>query len=284
MSRNIAVPWPALSFDLLQSNVEDGCLYIVAGTQASGENLDEFFVLRVSNWSPEEGNNEPRINYNTVHHTNCVNRVKAQRAEDVGKSSQPYYVASWSAQGSVVLWDVRRAITVPEDGEALSSPPQPVHRVSAHGNVSGFALDWSHSLGQSSSPWLLSGDVRANIFSTIATPADFRTTRVSSDSHAKSIEDLQWSPVESTIFASCSADASIRIWDMRVAVKKDILVIDNAHSDDVNVLSWNRISAQYLVSGGDDCKVLIWDMRSIKSWVTYSVTARIFNLAMHLTT
>jgi WD40 repeat protein len=49
---------------------------------------------------------------------------------------------------------------------------------------------------------------------------------------------LQWSPTEADIFASCSVDGTISIWDIRTGKKPCISV--KAHEADVNVISWNK--------------------------------------------
>lgn len=49
---------------------------------------------------------------------------------------------------------------------------------------------------------------------------------------------LQWSPTESDVFASCSVDGNIAIWDIRLG--KSPATSFKAHDADVNVISWNR--------------------------------------------
>jgi WD40 repeat protein len=49
---------------------------------------------------------------------------------------------------------------------------------------------------------------------------------------------LQWSPTEPDVFASCSVDKTIAIWDIRKGKKPCIQI--QAHNSDVNVVSWNQ--------------------------------------------
>ena len=65
-----------------------------------------------------------------------------------------------------------------------------------------------------------------------------------------SVEDIQWSSVDPSVFATCSADRSIRLWDSRSRVPNDVLRIEGAHDSDVNVITWNRKKEFLLASGG----------------------------------
>jgi len=49
---------------------------------------------------------------------------------------------------------------------------------------------------------------------------------------------LQWSPTEADVFASCSVDGTLRIWDTRSRQGSAISI--KAHDADINVISWNR--------------------------------------------
>jgi ribosome assembly protein RRB1 len=80
--------------------------------------------------------------------------------------------------------------------------------------------------------------------------------------HSASVEDLQWSPTEADVFASCSVDGTLRIWDTRH--RKQSAISIKAHDADINVISWNRLASCMIASGCDDGTFRIWDLRSLK--------------------
>ena len=75
------------------------------------------------------------------------------------------------------------------------------------------------------------------------------------------MEDIQWSPSEKTVFASCSVDRTIRIWDTRSHEHRSMMSV-TAHASDVNVISWNREVGYLMVSGSDDGTFRVWDFRN----------------------
>jgi len=81
--------------------------------------------------------------------------------------------------------------------------------------------------------------------------------------HTGAVEDIQFSPKEKTVFASCSCDGTVRIWDTR---SRGPMITATAHPDtDVNVISWNTNMSFLLASGADDGGMKIWDLRHIQN-------------------
>lgn len=213
------------------------------------------------------------LEYKSVPHLGGINRVRAApigAPSSMEPSLDPYPVATWSELGKVDIWDVRpmfNALERPQSHSFDRKSFKPMHTVSTHGSE-GYALDWAggsgSTPGRASSLRLLSGDCDGKIFLTTSSQAGFTTHGAPFTSHTSSVEDLQWSPKEPTVFASCSADRSIRIWDVRVKSKKSVISVGDAHDEDVNVISWNKNTDYLLLSGGDEGSLKVWDLRNFK--------------------
>jgi ribosome assembly protein RRB1 len=216
------------------------------------------------------------LEYRTIPHLGGVNRVRAAPTttptSDLELCLDPYPVATWAETGKVHIWDVRPFFNIlSQPGTTLDRKraTTPLHTIDNH-RVEGFAMDWGGVLGggaggKAGHLRLVTGDIYSRIFLTTSSNTGFTTHTQPFESHTSSVEDLQWSPSEPTVFASCSADHSIRIWDVRVKSRRSAVAIDEAHSQDVNVISWNRGTQYLLLSGGDDGALKVWDMRSFKS-------------------
>lgn len=166
------------------------------------------------------------------------------------------------------LWDIRpliESLDVPGYAYDKSRVQTPVFTINSHGRAEGFAMDWASSgAANPSSLRILTGDVHSKIYLTTSTPSGFNALSQPFLSHTSSVEDLQWSPSEATVFASCSADQSVQIWDVRSKGRKSVAGIDAAHESDVNVISWNKLSSYLLLSGGDEGAIKTWDLRNVK--------------------
>lgn len=81
--------------------------------------------------------------------------------------------------------------------------------------------------------------------------------------HEGAVEDIQWSDTEEPLFASCSTDGSICLWDIRTPQKSCVHKVPNAHDSDVNVISWCRHES-LIVSGGDDSILKVWSLKTIQ--------------------
>lgn len=82
--------------------------------------------------------------------------------------------------------------------------------------------------------------------------------------HKGSIEDLQWSPSQDHVLASCSSDTTIKLWDVRATQLKPAMSWV-ASDCDINVISWNSSEqTRFLLASGDDKgEIRIWDLRML---------------------
>ncbi|KAG5720994.1 Ribosome assembly protein rrb1 [Termitomyces sp. T112] len=290
MRHSTNVPWPCLSFDILRDNLGDerqrypATAYIVTGTQADLANSNEVVVYKMSSLhktqkdddSDSDGDDDdddhldedPILEYRSIPHLGGINRIRAQPlppSTPLPPVSHPYYVSSWADTGKVHIFDVRplvESLDVPGYTYDKARYKKPIFTIESHGCAEGFAMDWASS--GTSSLRLLTGDIHSKIYLTTSTPTGFNALSQPFLSHTSSVEDLQWSPSEPTVFGSCSADCSIQIWDVRSKGRKSVASIDSAHESDVNVISWNRLTSYLLLSGGDEGGVKAWDLRHVK--------------------
>ncbi|XP_061413021.1 glutamate-rich WD repeat-containing protein 1-like [Lethenteron reissneri] len=276
---------PCLSFAFIPDELGEQrtdfplTMYLVAGTQADTAQANRLLVMKMSNLlgtgrgreeetaaedeSSDDSDDEdakPQMDTALVPHYGAINRVRVSRVGGVALA------AVWSDKGRVELWDLRPQLAAVESPQALVSfvrekqnELSPVFSFSGH-LAEGFALDWSPTVPGR----LLSGDCKKNIH--LWSPRDdgWHVDQRPYTGHTKSVEDLQWSPNEATVFASCSADASVRVWDVRAApAKACMLTAEHAHDADVNVIGWNG-REPFLVSGGDDALIKVWDLRQFQ--------------------
>lgn len=276
---------------------------IVAGTQADAtggpSSANEVAVMKFDNLSRTKANRDAEdsdeeeddesddgeggqdedavLTYRSIPHNGGVNRIRAQQMPMPYSTPAPqppngaYHVATFSETGKVNIFDIAphlASLQHPAQFSGANLNNKPVYSVEAHKGVEGFALAWSPRLPSSDMTRLLSGDIHSKIYMTNMTESGFQTSSgVPFASHTSSIEDLQWSPTEKTVFGSVSADRSMRIWDIRVRDRKSVLAATDAHDSDINVMSWNTgASASYLIiTGGDEGGIKVWDLRNMKA-------------------
>ncbi|CAO1633636.1 unnamed protein product [Parajaminaea phylloscopi] len=300
MLHRLNVTWPCLSFDHLSDHLGSNrqkfphTAYMVAGTQADVAKNNELMVMKASGMhkTQKDGNtsdddaedddddddgldDDAILEYRSIPVLGGINRVRAAPVAPPSSDSEtcldPYPVAAWSELGKVHIFDVRplfNALDQPGSQYDKRKANMPLYTVEAHRGVEGYAMDWAgagSSGAKASSLRLLTGDIHSNIYLTTSSNSGFTTSPTPFASHTSSVEDLQWSPSETTVFASCSADCSVRVWDVRVKSRKSVITVDKAHPQDVNVISWNRKTDYLLVSGGDEGGLNVWDLRNFKS-------------------
>ncbi|KAJ9180728.1 hypothetical protein P3X46_008940 [Hevea brasiliensis] len=287
------IGWPCLSFDIVRDSLGllrtefPHTVYLVAGTQAEKASYNSIGIFKVSNISgkrrelvptqktsgdtdmdtdssdsDEDGEDEenggsltPALQLHKVAQEGCVNRIRAM-------TQNPHICASWSDTGHVQIWDFNAHLNALAQSEAEVNQggssvfnQAPLFKFGGHKDE-GYAIDWSPRV----TGRLVSGDCKNCIH--LWEPTSGATWNVGSASfigHSASVEDLQWSPTEDEVFASCSVDGSIAIWDIRLG--KSPAISFKAHNADVNVISWNRLASVMLASGSDDGTFSIRDLR-----------------------
>ena len=281
--------WPCLSFDILRDTLGPNrtrfphTMYLAAGTQADKSNHNKISIMKLSKLrrtkhdrredkdenEPESdseligddedvGDDElidedPLLEVKDIKHDGCVNRLRSN-------PQAPHILSTWSDTGKVYIWNVApwlRSLDAPSASKLPTARPLQAlnHR------TEGFALDWSPL--EAAAGCLLTGDCAGGIYLWRPTGASAWSGEGPFRGHSGSVEDLQWSPAEPAVFASCSADKTVRIWDARQK-NAAALRVCKAHKEDVNVISWNRFQSFLMASGSDDGSFRVWDLRALR--------------------
>lgn len=275
--------WPCLSFDILRDDLGAHrkaypmTAYVVAGTQAKTRTDNKIYMMK---WSKlyktvkdgreesdedddgssdsDDEDHEAKLDSKAAAHPGGVNRIRAM-------PQAGHIVATWADSGKVHMWNLqphRQALDKPT--ERVPTNPRPIYTCEAH-KEEGFAMDFSpHEIGR-----LLTGSNAGEIYLWEPVQGGWK---VQADqpfaSHQSSVEDVQWKKLgqgTGNLFASCSSDCSVRVWDVREKRDKSAVHIKDAHSADVNCLSWSPLVGELLATGSDDGGFKIWDTRTVSA-------------------
>ena len=274
-----SVEWPCLSLDYLLGDTSGPpyTVNIVSGSQA-GDNKNKVYVMK---WSElyktqeddksesssdesQEGGDEPKLDYAEFPHQGVVNRIRAFQEQNI--------VATWSDRGTVCIYSLSSVLESLSSSQGIIRCKQPQSNFFEFGQE-GYGLEWGYQ-GR-----LYAG--AESIYQLDPNGSGWAHTKTFAG-HKGPVEDIQKSPAEEFVFASCSVDGTIKIWDTRVE-SQDSQITINAHNTDVNVISWNKNETSQIASGSDDSTFKIWDLRFTQQqaacikWHSDSITSICWN-------
>jgi ribosome assembly protein RRB1 len=264
--------WPSLSFDFVQDAWGNGRtrfphqLLAVVGTQAEESKKNALQIWKLSDLGKldKDGNGDdddedydkeeddkdsddeedmdydPVLEHASTQHDGGINRVRCRNG----------VVATWSDIGVVNLYTM--------DVERLCETNQmqaPSHFYAYKGHsTEGFAIDFSSAKGGGNK--LASGDNSGAIHvfdENYKSASNLYTAK-------ESIEDIQWSPTEATVFCAGEAGGLVQIYDVR-APNRSMLQKSIASDTDVNAVAWSNLVTNLLATGCDDGTWSVWDLR-----------------------
>lgn len=287
MLHNLTTPWPCLSFDVVRDGLGDdrkaypATMYAVTGTQADYKHTkdNQLLVMKFSglgkmnkdaNDDDESGSDdddedaEPILESKSIPLGTTTNRIRAHQVPASGAGRPPTTLtASMTESTDVLIHDVTPHLaSFDTPGTTITAQQnKPISTIRAH-KAEGYAVDWSpsHPNGK-----LLTGDNDGLVYMTTRTDGGgWVTDSRPFAGHTSSVEELQWSPSESSVFASASSDGTIRVWDVRSKSRAPAITM-KVSSTDVNVMSWSRQTSHLLASGADDGVWGVWDLRQWKT-------------------
>jgi ribosome assembly protein RRB1 len=256
-----------------QTDEKDGYFYFMKWYNMRKTKYDDDPDKGEDNENEEEEDEDkinPFMKYEKIKVNGNINRVKSMKNSSI--------CALWNDSPSVDIIDCEELFNNIEYQEEIKVEDEDnidnykknkkkkkdlkykkIFKKSLPQKLEGFAVDWNNI-----TPFILAVggyDKKVSIYK----PKDENISDIilSGDlsGHGDSVEDIQWSPNEENVLASCGIDRSIRFWDVRQDSTNPPKIIKDAHSSDVNVISWNTVRNHLFASGGDDNTFKVWDLR-----------------------
>jgi ribosome assembly protein RRB1 len=293
MFHRMDVEWPCLSFGLIDDQMGQQrtnfplTQYLIAGSQADEKNKNRLYIMKTSNMrrtqydsdedvdsSDDEAEDtvknqqksveklaiptkDPILEHLYIPLDSEVNRLRCMPQNTkicaVMCSDSSLRIFNVQTQFDLLNRDTSNSNKILATGEKKA-----MQILKSHKNE-GFALDWS-SVEQGR---LGSGDFDANIcVHNMQTDGTWKLLN-NYKRHTKSVEDIQWSPNEGTVFASVGCDGKVLIWDSRQPKQEGLGWI--ASERDVNVVSWNKLKQYHIATGDDAGVVTVWDLKTISN-------------------
>jgi len=295
MHHGLNPEWPSLSFDFIRDDLGESrtrfphTLTAVVGTQAGRREDNQLTIMKLSDlarmhveteddilgeeYNPDKDDDDdesddelldtdPVLESFSISHDGGVNRIRSM-------PQQSHIVATWSDVGRVNIFNLESVLSKFSQRKTKSSvslseiKPMFVH--SKH-PTEGFALDWSPV----KEGHLASGDCAGNIHLWTPRPEGVFDVTPSYESKlysagqsadSPSVEDIQWSPSEGTVFCTAESGGYVRIFDTRAPNRAMLSHKIQSDGADVNVVSWNKLVTNLLACGGDDGVLSVWDLR-----------------------
>ena len=281
MLHRLNIEWPSLSIDFVckDSPFQQGAnkfvemkkypysVYTVQGSSNNSKNnfisLTKWTKLHKTRYDDDpdvEGDeqdddiandDEAKVIVQEIETNYSVNRLRSL--------NNPPIVSFWNDQGEIHIMDLTKNYEKLKNDVASKRKEKMVStEIVIQSDCEGFGLAWNpHKIGQ-----LVTGNCsgQVEIFENNESYTSWQKS-CQYQYHKGSVEDIVFSPVEPSVFATCSSDGTIQIVDTRVGGNQSQMLIA-AHEKDVNVCDWNKIASHLIVSGSDDCSVKVWDLRS----------------------
>lgn len=286
MLHSLSTPWPCLSFDIIRDGLGDkrekaypAAMYTVAGTQAASgrEKENQLMVMKFSGLGrtqkldeddsdsddDDAEDTDPILESKSIPLTSTTNRVRAHQIPGQGSTAPRTFTATMTESAQVLIHDITPHLESFDNPGTVITPQQnkPLSTIRTH-KSEGYAVDWSPLVPGGK---LLTGDNDGLIYVTTRTDGGGWVTDTRAfQGHTGSVEEIQWSPQEASVFASASSDGTVRVWDVRSKSRQAAISVTVSKTD-VNVMSWSRLTTHLLATGDDDGVWGVWDLRQWKA-------------------